>query len=318
MGLPRGPRLTLPESSIAEPALATRRPSKFLLGISLAVMLAIWSLNFIIGKIALRHMDPISLAALRLELAALLILPIYLFRGRAARTPFRVRDTWMYVFLGFFGVVVNQGFFTVGLRYTTSGHSSVVVAAGPVVILLLARALKLEAITTSKILGMAISIAGVALLATEQGLNFRSPIMIGDLLTFAATSGYAIYTVYGKKVAQDYDSISMNTFNMVAAAILLLPLAIRQGIRLDWGSVGWVGWGAMFYMAAFSSVVAYILFYWTLRYLSPSRVAVVSYFEPLAVIVLAAVLLGERPTGHLLAGGALVIFGVYLAERGSS
>jgi drug/metabolite transporter (DMT)-like permease len=281
-------------------------------------MLIIWSLNFIVGKIALRHMDPLSLAALRLELAALLILPIYLFRGKEARTPFRARDTWTYVFLGFFGVVINQGFFTVGLDYTTSGHSSVVVAAGPVVILLLARALKLEKITASKILGMVISIGGVALLATEQGLNFRSPIMIGDLLTFAATSGYAIYTVYGKKVAQEYDSISMNTYNMVAAAILLLPLAIWQGIRLDWGSVGWVGWGAMFYMAAFSSVAAYILFYWVLRFLSPSRVAVVSYFEPLTVVVLAAVLLGERPTGHLVAGGALVIFGVYLAERGSS
>jgi drug/metabolite transporter (DMT)-like permease len=281
-------------------------------------MLTIWSANFIVGKIALRHIDPISLASLRLELAALLILSIYLFRRKEARTPFRARDTWMYVFLGFFGVVINQGFFTVGLNYTTSGHSSVVVAAGPVVILLLSRALKLERITASKILGMVISICGVVLLATEQCFNIHSPILIGDLLTFASTSGYAIYTVYGKKVVRDFDSISMNTFNMAAAAILILPLAIRQGIRLDWGSVGWVGWGAMFYMAAFSSVVAYVLFYWTLRYLSPSRVAVVSYCEPLAVVVMAAVLLGEHPTGHLLAGGALVVLGVYLAERGSS
>jgi len=281
-------------------------------------MLIIWSGNFIAGKIALRHIDPISLASLRLELSALLILPIYLFRPKEARTPFRLRDTWTYLFLGFFGVVVNQGFFTVGLNYTTSGHSSVVIAAGPVVVLLLARALKLEAITASKILGMAISIGGVMLLATEQGLNFRSPIMKGDLITFVATSGYAVYVVYGKRVVREFDSVSMNTFNMVAAAILVLPVAVWQGIHLDWRSVGWVGWGGMFYMAALSSVAAYILFYWALRYLSPSRIAVVSYFETIVVILMAAVLLGEHPTGHLIAGGALVIFGVYLAERGSA
>jgi drug/metabolite transporter (DMT)-like permease len=281
-------------------------------------MLLIWSVNFIIGKITLEHIDAITLASLRIELAALLILPIYFVRRDRARAPLRAGELWTFAYLGFFGVIINQGFFTVGLSYTTSGHSSIVIAVGPIIVLLLAHAMKQEAITPSKISGMVLSLAGIALLATEQGIDFRSPILEGDFIMLCGTIGYCFYTVFGKKFTRQYDTITMNTLNMVAAAIFLLPLAIRQGIRLDWGRVGWVGWTGMLYMAGLSSVAAYLLFYWTLRHITASRVAVVSYFEPVLVVILAAAFLGEHPTRHLLAGGALVLLGVYLAERGTA
>jgi drug/metabolite transporter (DMT)-like permease len=308
----------LSASPSATSSPGTGRPKRYVLALALGVMLFIWSLNFIVGKITLRHIDALSLAALRIELAALLILPFFFLRPQGSRVTLRARDLWIFAYLGFFGVVINQGLFTIGLSYTTSGHSSMVVAVGPIIVLMMARAMKLEALTLSKILGMVISVGGVVVLATEQGLDFRSPILAGDLITLCGTVGYCVYAVFGKRVANNYDTISMNTFNMVAAAIFMLPLAVRQGARLDWTSVGWVGWAGMFYMAAFSSVVAYLLFYWTLRYMTASRVAVVSYFEPVAVVILAAVFLGEHPTRHLLAGGALVLLGVYLAERGTS
>jgi drug/metabolite transporter (DMT)-like permease len=59
-----------------------------------------------------------------------------------------------------------------------------------------------------------------------------------------------------------------------------------------------------------------VLFYWTLRHMTASRVTAVNYFQPVGAIVLAAIFLGEHPTAHLLAGAALVVVGVYLAERG--
>ncbi len=71
----------------------------------------------------------------------------------------------------------------------------------------------------------------------------------------------------------------------------------------------------MAFMAIFSSVVAYTVFYWVLRYMEASRVSAIYYFQPPLVIVLASMVLGERPSDHLLMGGALVLLGVYLAER---
>ncbi len=281
----------------------------------LGLMLLMWSLNYVAGKIALRHLDPISLACFRIELAAIIMLALYYARPRR---PLRLRELWPFAYLGFFGVVVNQGLFTVGLNYTTSNHSAVIIAIGPVLILLLARAMKLEALTAAKMVGMAVAFAGVFLLEAENGSPAHSPFLLGDLITLGGTIGFSIYAVLGKRVASEYDAITMNTFNCVAAAIMLLPLSIRQGIHLDWHAVGWPGWLGMIYMAAGSSVAAYTIFYWILRYMSASRVGAISYFQPIAVIVLSAAFLGESPTRNLLLGTALVLLGVYLAERGTA
>jgi drug/metabolite transporter (DMT)-like permease len=278
-------------------------------------MFVLWSFNYLAGKIALRHMEAFTLAAFRIDLAALVILPFYLFRRR--RAALSAGDIWTLSYLGLF-LVINQGFFTVGLAYTTSGHSAMILATGPIIVLLFARALKLEALTPGKILGMAIAFTGVTILATEQGLNLRhSATLTGDLLTLLGTSSFSVYAVLGKKFARQYDSLTMNTFNLLAGALLLLPLSIQRAVHLDWGSVGWAGWAGLFYMAALSSVAAYTLFYWVLRYMEASRVAAVNYLQPIGAILVAAAFLGEMPTRNLLLGGALILLGVYLAERGT-
>jgi drug/metabolite transporter (DMT)-like permease len=302
------------------PTIATEseppRPSKLTLGFWLLVMLTLWSGNYVAGKIALRTLDPITLVCLRLQLAAFLMLAIYFTRRE--RQPLKLRDSWPFLYLGFFGVVANQGLFTVGLNYTTSDHSAVLIAIGPIIILLLARALKLEALTVAKVVGMSISFVGVYLLETEQGSPAHSPLLMGDIITFGGVIGFSVYAVLGKRVAGQYDSIAMNTFNCVAAALLLLPLTFRQCIHLDWHSVALSGWLGMAYMAVGSSVAAYTIFYWVLHYMTASRVGAVSYLQPVIVILLSMAFLGERPSRMLLEGTALVLLGVFLAERGRS
>lgn len=292
------------------------RPSKIALAFWLLMMLVLWSGNYVAGKIALRTMDPITLVCLRLQLAAFLMLAIYFTRRE--RQPLKLADAWPFLYLGFFGVVINQGLFTVGLNYTTSNHSAVLIAVGPIIILLLARAMKLEAFTAAKVTGMAISFVGVYLLETEQGSPAHSPLLMGDIITFGGVIGFAIYAVLGKRVVAQYDAIALNTFNCVAAALLLLPLTIRQVIHLDWQRVGLGGWLGMIYMAVGSSVAAYTIFYWVLRYMTASRVGAVSYFQPVIVILLSMAFLGERPSRLLLEGTALVLMGVFLAEQGKS
>lgn len=280
----------------------------------LCSMLLMWTFNYILGKIALDHIDPLSLAAFRFETAAIAMLGLYFLAG-GERTPLRRADLGRIAMLAIFGVILNQGGFTVGLNYTSSDHSAVIAAVAPVMVLLFACALRLEKLTVWKALGMAISFAGVVALETERGVGAHSPFVRGDAITLFSTVGYASYAVFAKKISRSYEAISMNTYMLVGAAILLLPLAIRQGMVIDWKSVGWVGWGGVLYMAIFSSVAAYTIFYWALRYMEASRVAVVSYFQPIAVILFSVPILGELPTRHLLIGAVLVLAGVYLAER---
>ena len=77
------------------------------------------------------HSRPALPYLFRLELAALVMLSIYFAQSDAHP---RLRNIWPFVYLGFFGVILNQGLFTVGLNYTTSDHSAVIIAFGPVII----------------------------------------------------------------------------------------------------------------------------------------------------------------------------------------
>ena len=294
----------------------SRRPSSLALALGLGAVLLFWSFNYIVGKVTLSHMDALTLAVLRAELVAVLLLIIYLTRRE--RTPLRGRDIWVFTYLGFFGYVVNQGCFIVGLGSTTSSHSAVLIASSPIMILLLASAMGLERLTLAKLLGLTLCFAGVVILETEHGSPWHSPLLVGDLVTLAGVIGFSAYAVLGKKVARTYDTVSMNTFNAAAAAIVLMPLAVRQGLRLDWRNVGWVGWTGFFYMASLSAVAGYLLFYWLLRHMDASRVVAVNYFQPVLVVLLSIPLLGERPTARLVVSAALVILGVYWAERVSA
>jgi drug/metabolite transporter (DMT)-like permease len=291
----------------------TRRPSSFLLAAALVTTLFIWSLNYIIGKITLRHIDPFTLVAFRFPVAAVVALSFYFSSRR--RTPLRLRDLWTFLYLGFFGILINQGCFTIGLNFTTSEHSAIVVSLGPLIVLLWAWLLKLENLTAGKVFGMLISIGGILLLEAVHAGSAHSPLLLGDVITLCGTSGFATYTVLGKRVAAKYDPVSMTAFNIVIAAILISPLTVHQALRLRWANVGWVGWTGMLYMAALSSTTAYTIFYWILRYMDASRVVVLNYCQPVVVVLLSMPLLGEHPTRNYIAGSALVLLGVYLAEH---
>ena len=294
-------------------SVSLHRPKPWQLALGLVAVLLIWSFNYVAGKLALEHIDAWSLASMRLPLAALLMLPIYFAPGR--RTPPRRSDLWTFVYLGLFGIVINMGCYTLGLSQTTSEHAVVVMALGPVLVLLMGAALKIENLTAAKAAGMTISFLGVIALETEHGISRHSPLLIGDLVTFLSISGFSVFTVLAKKVTMRYDAVSLNTYNVLAGALLATPVAAWQGIHLRWESVGWIGWAGMFYMAGFSTVASYSIFNWVLRHMDPSRVAAINYVQPVIVILISIPLLGEHPTGHLIAGAGLVLLGVYLAER---
>jgi drug/metabolite transporter (DMT)-like permease len=274
-----------------------------------------WSINYIVGKITLTHFDAVTLASFRFQISALVLLALYF--SRPNRTRLRPRDIWTFAYLGFFGYAINQGGFVIGLSLTTSDHSVIIVAVGPILILAMARAMGLETLTVGKVLGMLISFSGVVLLETDQGSPLHSPLLFGDVITLAGTLGYSIYTVLAKRVSRSYDTISMNTFSVSIAALLWLPIALRQGIRLKWASVGLAGWAGLLYMVLCSAVGGYLLFYWLLRHMEASRVVVVNYFQPVVVVLLSIPLLAERPSLRLLVSGVLVLLGVYLTEHAS-
>src|SRR5258708_1892355 len=237
-----------------------------------------WSLNFIAAKIGLRQLGPLTMASFRVVFAGVVMVPAYLICRRApafaahiTRRPsgFSPGDLWVFAYLGFFGVCVNQVCFTVGLRYTSVGHSAVIIRMGPIYVLALASAMRLERLTMRKVVGMGVAPIGVIVLAAEEGMGTHSPTFRGDAITMAGSAGVALDAALGKRVAANYDTLTMTAFNQFFGALILLPVTIVEAMRIgppvQWSAIGWQTWTATLYLAAFGSAGASLLYFWLLR-----------------------------------------------------
>ena len=310
-----------PESS------SPRAPSRIVLAASIGLVITIWALNFVAAKIGLRSLPAMTLASFRLVLAGALMLPFYLLcsrlpafaeAGECRRRKFSRRDLWTFLYMGFFGVTLNQVCFTVGLRYTSVSHSAVIVGMGPIYTLIFAVLFGLEAATWRKAIGMALAFAGIAVLASENGISAHSPSVLGDVITMTGSVGFAMYVVLGKRLAGRYDPLTITAFSHYAGALIVLPVAIYRAITMgaaeQWRAVAWTGWAAMFYMAIFSSAVAYIFYFWLLRYLEASQLSASTYLLPVVATILGILWLGEKGSWGQVLGGGLALSGVYWIE----
>jgi drug/metabolite transporter (DMT)-like permease len=296
---------------------------------SIGLVVVVWAVNFIAAKVGLRYLPPVTMASFRVVLAGISMVPAYLVCSRlpAFQDALRLRargftngDIWTFLYLGFFGVVVNQMCFTMGLRYTSVSHAAVIVGMGPIYTLVLAVLFGLEKATGHKVVGMAMAFMGVAVLASENGISAHSPSLLGDAITMTGSLGFATYAVLGKRVAGRYDALTMAAFNHFAGAIIILPVALQQisanGLASRWRLIPWQGWAALLYMAVFSSALAYIFYFWLLRYLEASQLSAFTYLLPVLATILGIWWLGERGSMVQIFGGALALGGVYWVESG--
>ena len=307
-----------------------RAPSRPVIAILIGLIIVIWAVNFIAAKIGLRYLPPLTMASFRVCGAGLVMVPFYMAlknwpvfaEAAAARQErgFAARDLWRFLYLGVFGVSVNQFCFTLGLNYTSVSHAAVIVGLGPIYVLVLAVLMRQERATWHKGIGMAIAFSGVAVLTSEHGMSTHSASLLGDAITMTGSLGFAMYAVLGKRVAGEYDALTMTAYNHFAGALVMLPLAVQQAWKFggehDWRSVSWEGWAAILYMGLFGSAVAYVSYYWLLRYLEASQLSAFTYLLPVLATILGILTLGEKGSWRQVLGGALALGGVYWIESG--
>jgi drug/metabolite transporter (DMT)-like permease len=282
------------------------------------LMIFFWSANYVIGKVALREFPPLLLSGVRLTMAGLVMLPVYVLDRRRRRAEYpQARELRMLVVLGFFGVALNQVCFVVGLGCTTVAHASIIVSLGPVLVLLIASSMKLEKLTKRKLTGMLIAISGVVVLKVFQDTQTPAhATWFGDLFVFLSTLSFALFTVFSKPVTHRFSSTTVNAVAYVSGAILLAPMTIWQAAAFPFSRITLTAWLSAGYMALFPSVAAYLIYYYALTHIAASRVASFSYLQPVFATLMAVLILNERLTGPVVTAGAAILAGVYITERG--
>jgi drug/metabolite transporter (DMT)-like permease len=279
-------------------------------------MLVCWHGNYIAAKIVFRELPAELVMCLRTMVSAVLMIPI--FRGQWRRHPSRLswREFGLLVALGFGGITMNQVFRTLGISRTTVVHSAMIMGTTPLWVLLIAGAIGLERITTTRVLGLLIALSGVvARQFSRSGGTSGGPALPGDFLMLLCAMALAGMTAYGKRYKSLTGGIGVNAVGCVVGRIALLPLLWWAGRDFDFARVSARAWLGVVYMGAISSVTGYLIYCYAPARIPASRMAAFQYLQPVFASVPAVVILGEQLSASALGAGAMIFTGVIVTER---
>ena len=294
------------------PGHATTRPGVWLTDIALVLMALIWGVNFSIVKFGTTLVAPLAYNGLRVMIAAVVLMTIVL----AAKTPLPPRRVIVALLtLGVLGNGIYQFFFVQGIARTRAGDAALVVAASPAFIAIIARMRGVERASARRVMGILLSIAGIALVvfATTRSDDGRSSLG-GDLLVLAGSLSWATYTVLLKPYTEHVSGIQVSAFTMVGGAVPLFVVALPAIVHASWSTVPLLGWGALFYSAIFALVIAYLFWYRGVRVIGPTRTAMYSNVQPLIAVIFAWVVLNETPTIWQGIGMVFIMTGLVLTR----
>ncbi len=284
------------------------------LGVLVTVL--IWSANFVLVKGAIGVLAPLTFTGARFTVGAATLLVILRLRQGRVRPPAgQLRGLLLLGALGFGGY---QILWTLGLTSINAGDSALIVAASPVLTVLLAALVGVDQLTAPKAAGSMIAFAGVAIvISAGQGLSLGSS-LVGDLLTLAAAATWAVYTVGGTRMLRRVDPLQATTWTVIGGLPILLPLAIVDGAAHGWaGILDPAVVLAIVISGSLAAGISNVFVFNAIRYVGPARATAIQLLVPAGAVVLGAVFLQEPVGAWQLAGGAVIVAGVGLTRRAS-
>ncbi len=276
----------------------------------------------VVGKLALAEIPPHVLAALRVTAAATIFQTL-----RHVTTGERIaggRELSLFALAALLGVVLNQGFFLLGLSRTSAIHTVLLVATIPAFSYAAGVVLGREALLRGKVLGIALAFAGVAVLLAARDLGGAvgpQASLLGDLLVAANSLSYGVYLVVSRPLARTYQPTTVVAWIFTFGVVVFVPLALavpvagRTLATLAWGSLSLKAWAALAWIIVFPTGIAYYLSSWALRRADASLVAAYVFLQPVVTTVLAIPVLGERPGWLALVAAAAIFGGVTAIAR---
>lgn len=281
--------------------------------LTLLAVQVLFGLFPVAAKKVFEEMGSFPVLALRLGGAAFFLMALHLVLVRDGAIP--IRQEWRRVLLlSFLGVVLNMGFFLVGLRYTTAVNAVVVITTIPVFTYAIAVLTGRERLGPFRAAGIGIALVGVLYLV---GTSYQaSPAhALGDLLVMVNALCYAGFLVLARPMIQKYDPLSLTTWMFLVGAVVYVPMGLFFGLRGELGAASTPTLLWMLYIVIGPSVLAYLLNARVLRHVPSSTVAIFTYVQPVFTAVAAYFVLDAPLQWKILPAAALVFAGVWLVAR---
>lgn len=276
-------------------------------GLDLLVLAAVWGGSFLFMRIAVPEFGPAALMELRVGLAALVLLPVALARGRLAV----LARHWPAILLvGAFNAAVPFLLYAYAAQSLGAGFLSVANASAPVWGAVIGWAWLKDRLPAMRLLGLAFGMVGIVVLVWDK-LDFSDggtgPAVLAAV---CAPVFYGIAANATKRYLSGVDALANATGSMLAASLLLLPLAVWQ-----WPAepVSVQAWTATVLLAVMCTGAAYVLFFRLIASVGPTGAVSVTFLVPVFGVLWGMVFLDEMVTLRMLTGAGIILAGTALA-----
>ncbi len=287
--------------------------------VSLLVLVTfLWASSFILIKIGLREIPPVTLAALRFLLASAIFLAVAVWKYHLSGVINYLQDNWLVMLaIGFTGIFLPNVFQNWGMQYTTAYVASIIQAMGPIFTAILATIFLGESLGPKKAGGALLALFGAVMISSNGNLRFfveLTDYSFGNLLLLGSAISYGFYTVISKAKLEGDEPLLVVTLSTVMGTILLL---ITMPIVEPIGGItnlSFSMWLLVIALAIFPTAIAYFLWFEVLKKMEASKSSFFIFLIPVFTTILAWLVLSEAITLFVILNAVLILFGVVLAN----
>ena len=276
-------------------------------------VVVLWSFTPYLIKIALRYIDPYTLAFLRLIQGLALVIIMWRkqhksFRGMISFEPF--------IFIGGIGIGINYVLFIVALNFTTASMGGLVAQIQFVTLAALAWIVLGEKFHVLKLAGVVTVVAGVSLVFAQGSIAsqiMKPEYILGNSLMLIAGIGWGVYALANKSLSGRKSNIEiLIPIFAIATLISMVASALQFTIRSPFTIGGIV---AIITLGALVTGVGFLLMSAGLKRLNASLVGAITSVTPLFNILVARWLLKENLTPFIMLSAVIILAGILLIVR---
>jgi drug/metabolite transporter (DMT)-like permease len=270
----------------------------------------LWAPSFIFIKIGLEDIPPLTLATLRLGMAAVILYVVLRIRGGTIPRSWAI---WRKMLtMGFLACALPYAMFSLGEVHAPSALAAILNGTTPIFTALFAHIfIREERLTRRKLIGVLVAFSGIVMIFVPGllGISNLGGSIWGLLAFVTAAVSYGISLVYGRRNLIGLPPLVGPTMQLIGGSLILLPAALLSEGMLD-HIPALPSLGALLFLAVFGTAIAYVLYYKILERTSATFLSLVTYFLPPAGAFLGVIFLDEELAWNAVAGCALVIVGV--------
>jgi drug/metabolite transporter (DMT)-like permease len=272
-----------------------------------ASMCVIWGIPYLMIRVAVRELAPVTLVFLRTGIAALLLLPFAAFRGQLLPLVRRWRPLLVYTAIE---VAIPWVLLARAETRLSSSLTGLLLAGVPLVgALVVTFTGDRERQGARRWIGLFIGLVGVGALV---GLDVAQVDALAVAEVFGVAVCYAIGPIVLSRHLKEAPALGVVTASLVLSAVAYAPLAaLRWPAQTPSAHVVWSVLG----LAIVCTALAFLLFFALIAELGPVRATVITYVNPAVAAVVGVIFLNETLTTGMLVGFALVLAGSVLATR---